>query len=93
MKTGKQIWKQKFADYKEGYIGVISPLVANGIVFYGCLNGYVYALYSSVRGDQPERLPVWQFVTGGAIYSSGAVADGRLYIGSDDGMLYSFGLP
>src|SRR5262252_7381723 len=23
MKTGKQVWKQKFADYKEGYNGVI----------------------------------------------------------------------
>ena len=31
MKTGKQVWKQKFADYKEGYIGVIAPLVANGV--------------------------------------------------------------
>jgi alcohol dehydrogenase (cytochrome c) len=35
MKTGKQIWKQKFADYKEGYIGVIAPLVANGVVITG----------------------------------------------------------
>src|SRR5438132_9203472 len=33
--TGKQIWKQKFADYKEGYIGVIAPLVANGILITG----------------------------------------------------------
>jgi alcohol dehydrogenase (cytochrome c) len=30
MKTGKQIWKQKFADFKEGYTGIIAPLVANG---------------------------------------------------------------
>src|SRR3954464_2596235 len=35
MKTGKQIWKQKFADFKEGYTGIIAPLVANGVVITG----------------------------------------------------------
>jgi alcohol dehydrogenase (cytochrome c) len=39
MKTGKQIWKQKFADYKEGYIGVIAPLVASGVVVTGMAGG------------------------------------------------------
>jgi len=39
MKTGKQIWKQKFADYNEGYIGVIAPLVANGVVITGMAGG------------------------------------------------------
>src|SRR5262245_46799242 len=39
IKTGKQIWKQKFADYKEGYIGVIAPLVANGILITGMAGG------------------------------------------------------
>ena len=74
-----------------------SPLVANGIVYYGCLNGWVYALYSSQRGDrrgiEPRRLPVWKFDTGAAIYSSSAISDGQLYIGNDLGTLYAFGLP
>jgi alcohol dehydrogenase (cytochrome c) len=39
MKTGKEIWKQKFADYKEGYTGIISPLVANGVVITGMAGG------------------------------------------------------
>jgi outer membrane protein assembly factor BamB len=80
-----------------------SPIVADGIVYYACLNGYVYALFSSQRGSpqgapgagtdvQPQRLPVWKYVTGGAIYSSVAVSDGRVYVGSDDGNLYAFGL-
>ena len=72
-----------------------SPIVANGIVYYACLNGYVYALFSSQRGgapEQPMRLPVWQYTTNGAIYSSVAVSDGRVYVGSDDGNLYAFGL-
>src|SRR6202051_4537465 len=39
MKTGKQIWKQKFADFKEGYTGIIAPLVANGVVITGMAGG------------------------------------------------------
>ena len=49
MKTGKQIWKQKFADFKEGYTGIIAPLVANGVVITG------------MAGGEPHhaRLPRW----------------------------------
>ena len=39
MKTGKQIWKQKFADFKEGYTGIIAPLIANGVVITGMAGG------------------------------------------------------
>jgi alcohol dehydrogenase (cytochrome c) len=35
MKTGKEIWKQKYADFKEGYKGVIAPMVANGVLVSG----------------------------------------------------------
>jgi len=31
MKTGKQVWKEKFAEWKEGYSGIVAPLVANGL--------------------------------------------------------------
>src|SRR5271170_2770906 len=39
MKTGKQVWKQKFAEFKEGYTGIIAPLVANGVVVSGMAGG------------------------------------------------------
>src|SRR5439155_10851537 len=39
MKTGKEIWKQKFADPKEGYAGIIAPTVANGVVITGMAGG------------------------------------------------------
>jgi outer membrane protein assembly factor BamB len=80
-----------------GFAVYSSPAVANGVVYYGCRNGSVYALDTSVRhlggAQRPLRLPVWSFQTGGPIYSSAAVSDGLIYIGSDDGTIYAFGLP
>ena len=35
-KTGKQIWKQKVAEWKEGYSLTVAPTVANGVVITGC---------------------------------------------------------
>lgn len=34
-KTGKQIWKQKAADWKEGFTITGAPLVANGVLITG----------------------------------------------------------
>src|SRR6266702_2981818 len=39
MKTGKEIWKQEYADSKEGYKGVIAPLIANGVLISGIAGG------------------------------------------------------
>ena len=39
MKTGKEIWKTKYADYKEGYKGVIAPMIANGVLISGVGGG------------------------------------------------------
>jgi alcohol dehydrogenase (cytochrome c) len=35
-KTGKQLWKSKAAEWKEGYSLTVAPLVANGVVITGC---------------------------------------------------------
>jgi alcohol dehydrogenase (cytochrome c) len=39
LKTGKEIWKQKYADYKEGYKGVVAPMIANGVLISGTGGG------------------------------------------------------
>jgi len=39
MKTGKQVWKQKFADWREGYYATSAPIVANGVVISGMAGG------------------------------------------------------
>ena len=35
LKTGKEIWNQKFADSKEGYYATGGPIVANGVLISG----------------------------------------------------------
>ena len=39
IKTGKPVWKQKFADYKEGYTATSAPLIANGVLITGMAGG------------------------------------------------------
>src|SRR5258706_16395487 len=53
MKTGKEIWKQKYADWKEGYKGVIAPLVANGVLISG-MGGGDSTTRGFVEGYDPQ---------------------------------------
>jgi len=39
MKTGKQLWNQKFADSQEGYYSTAAPIVANGVLISGMAGG------------------------------------------------------
>jgi alcohol dehydrogenase (cytochrome c) len=39
MKTGEQLWNQKFADLKEGYYATGGPIVANGVLISGVAGG------------------------------------------------------
>jgi alcohol dehydrogenase (cytochrome c) len=39
MKTGKQLWNQKFADSREGYYSTGAPIVANGVLISGVAGG------------------------------------------------------
>lgn len=59
-----------------------SPVVRNGLVYFGCNDWNVYCLNAST-GEQ-----VWKFTTEAAVRSSPAVVDGRLYIGSNDDRVY-----
>src|SRR4029453_15404677 len=53
MKTGKQVWKSKFAEHKEGYKGVVAPLVANGVLITGTTGGE-HATRGFLVGWDPE---------------------------------------
>jgi len=39
MKTGKEIWKQKFADWREGYYATSAPIIADGVLISGMAGG------------------------------------------------------
>jgi len=77
-----------------------SPTVANGVVYAGSADNSLYAFdasggsgHCSVTPKPPTIetcTPLWLGPTGGAVYSSPAVADGVVYVGSDDGNLYAF---
>jgi len=39
MKTGRELWNQKFAESKEGYYSTGAPIVANGVLISGMAGG------------------------------------------------------
>lgn len=72
MKTGKQLWNQKFAEPREGYYATGAPIVANGVVISGMAGGE-----STTRGfldgwDPDTGKKLWRRYTIPAPGESGA---------------------
>ncbi|NOJ46662.1 methanol/ethanol family PQQ-dependent dehydrogenase [Bradyrhizobium archetypum] len=53
MKTGKELWRQKAADFKEGYSMTVAPLVADGVVITG-ISGAEFGTRGFIEGYDPE---------------------------------------
>lgn len=53
MNTGKELWKQKYADFNEGYKGVVAPIIANGVLVSG-MGGGDSTTRGFVDGYDPE---------------------------------------
>ena len=98
---GSLVW-----EYKTDALVFAAPIVMDDVVYVGSsymgpiptemsqetflvvftgLRGHVYALNAST-GNQ-----IWSYETGGAMYSSPAVVDEVLYVGSMDSNVYAFG--
>ncbi len=60
-----------------------SPAIANGIVYVGSEDGWMYAFQASTGAL------LWKFETGAEIMGSPAVANGVVYFGSDDTYVYA----
>ena len=51
-KTGKELWRQKAADIKEGYSMTVAPLVADGVVMTG-ISGAEFGTRGFIDGWDP----------------------------------------
>jgi outer membrane protein assembly factor BamB len=60
-----------------------SPVIVDGIIYFGSRDNKLYAL------DQSTGTKIWEFETGSWVESSPAVVDGKVYFGSNDGKFYA----
>ncbi len=63
-----------------------NPVVVDGVLYVGSLNGKFYAIDAQTGEEK------WAFKTKGEIYSSPTVYDGVVYFGSADAHLYALNL-
>ena len=78
---GMQPKNQTIADPFDVFLS--SPVLAEGMVYFGSGDGHVYAL-SAASGELK-----WRFETGDVVHAAPAYADGVLYFGSWDSYLYA----
>ncbi len=52
-KTGKQVWKQKAAEWKDGYSQTVAPQIANGVVITG-ISGAEFGIRGFIDGWDPD---------------------------------------
>ena len=89
-KDGNLIWERYVSGYIEAHFDVVtgirsSPIVVNGRVYVGSLDTNLYCL------DAEDGEVKWAYKTEGLITSSPAVADGAVYVTSQEptsGALY-----
>ena len=77
---GKILWR-----YRTGAVES-SPLLVNGVLYFGTWDHHVYAL--DVRRRTHPRL-LWKFNAGDEVDSSPAYAGGRVYFGDNGGDVYA----
>ncbi|AVT40276.1 PQQ-binding-like beta-propeller repeat protein [Plantactinospora sp. BB1] len=89
--TGEILWQ---VPEPHGGLAVGPATTANGVVYYGSLNGYMYAL------DADDGEVLWEYQGAGASNAGPAIVDGRLYwgngyqrLGAASTTFYSFRLP
>ncbi|MGI5916058.1 MAG: PQQ-binding-like beta-propeller repeat protein [Anaerolineae bacterium] len=73
-------WKFSFGERVEVQV---QPVVADGRVYVGVMNGKMYCL------DAARGIRRWVYQAGGPIPHTAAVADGRLFFGALDGVIYA----
>jgi Ca-activated chloride channel homolog len=80
--TGKMMWKHKLSGdlVNGGFLGT-APLAVRGSILLGTLEGHV------LRLDANSGKELARYKAGGPIRSQPVVADGWIYVGTEDGKL------
>jgi outer membrane protein assembly factor BamB len=83
--TGKTIWKTKLSAQTRcaAAVSTVHSTAEEAVVYIGCDDGTLWAV-DAVSGET-----LWSYKTGGMIWTDPWIADGVLYIASDDGYLYA----
>jgi outer membrane protein assembly factor BamB len=76
-KTGRVLWHRRTAPSES------SPLIVNGVLYFGAWDGKVYAL------DLKTRKLLWSAQTDAEIDSSAAYHAGRIFVGTNGGHIYA----
>ncbi|HEU5251338.1 MAG TPA: PQQ-binding-like beta-propeller repeat protein [Thermoanaerobaculia bacterium] len=82
VETGRRLWTFSTGATNEGFLLTASPAVASRRVFFGGLDGILYALEAA-----SGRL-IWKKPLGGRISAGVAVGDGSIYAGTSGSRLY-----
>jgi len=62
-KTGKEVWRQKAAEWKDGYSMTVAPLVVNGVVISG-ISGAEFGIRGFLDGwDAEAGAHLWRLYT------------------------------
>jgi alcohol dehydrogenase (cytochrome c) len=75
-KTGKELWRQKAADIKEGYSMTVAPLVADGVVLTG-ISGAEFGTRGFIDGGIPQPASICGAPTPYPVRMSPAATPGR----------------
>jgi len=83
-KNNSGVLALKWTFPADGAIGSSPAIGSDGTVYFGTINGKVYAV--DKNGSKK-----WEYSTGGAVNTALAIGpDGTLYAGSSDGKIYGF---
>ena len=81
-KTGELVWKSETGQANENHLLSSSPAASRDRVFFGGLDGTVYAL------DANSGAALWRQDLGGRISTSVLLVDGSLYAGNSNRHIY-----
>ena len=76
-RTGRELW-----SFRPGAIES-SPLIVDGVIYFGSWDGYVYAL------DARTKRVRWRFETDDRVVAGPAYSHGTIYVPSNGGHLYA----